>query len=181
MDIKFNNALLTILTTKYKKYMEAEIKLVEDAGYIVSKWNGAWHVKNVATKKTIWASGEYNRCTIYSNNSRYDFRRDDKAEDHGCKADLRGMLDTPVNMYYLEYKRALNWENDYTLGGTQIRAKKAELRSAKRSITDYEKSIEKTKKEIEALTKRLEAEVIARESAKQRLNKVREYLGLKTA
>ena len=181
MDINFNNALLTILTTKYKKYMEKEIKLVEEAGYIVSKWNGAWHIKNVATMKTIWGSGEYNHCTIYSNSARYNFVRDDKAEDHGCKADLRGMLDTPVNKYFLEYQRSLNWENDYTLGGTNIRAKRAELKSAKREITDYDKSIEKTKKEIEALTKKIEAEVVARERAKQRLNTVRENLGLKTA
>ena len=179
MDKTLNRAMLVVLTTQYKKDALEAHKAVEEAGYVISKWNGCWHIKNLSTKKVIWAdSGKYN-CTIYSNRTTYRFRWDNSAEYSGCKADLKGMLDKPENTAYIEYLRARQWTRGGVLGGTDISDKISALKGAKNAIKTYEDLLKKTRKEIEVLTKQLEDEVVGRENAKNYANTVRARYGLK--
>ena len=49
-----NEAIYTVLTTKYKKQAREAFKRVQDAGYEVYKNNGHFHIYNASTGKTIY-------------------------------------------------------------------------------------------------------------------------------
>ena len=178
MNNELHTAILVVLTTQFKKDMERSFKVVQEAGYEISKWNSHWYIKSPVTGKSLWAEG-YSYVRIYSSSAKtYQFHWESDREDRGCKADIVSMLNTPINKAWREYQALLYWGNDYKLGGTDFRDKREKYLSAKNAVDSCKRNIRTIKHDMIEAQNRLESQVRAQVKLEEQLVKVRKELGL---
>lgn len=171
-NIELNNAIYTVLTTKYKKDAKEAFKMVEAAGYNIDKCNGYFEVGNNKTKKYIRIYREF---YSYRENDRmivlYGLKnKDTVTHSNFKKIDFVNLLNTPTNVEY--YGRPRN-RSKFVEAAENIKR-------AKWMIKSYNKDIDKTKKEIEELTNRLVWYTTQREYHTNDLKNIRKEYNLKS-
>ena len=168
---RLNDAIFTVITNAFKKYMQDAVKTVEQAGYKVSKWNGHWHVTNPTTKRQVYCTGDTRRYIHQNGNGKPVgfYPRDE------VKVDFVGLLNKPINNEWNSL-RWRNWENP--VGINKYRDMASRLRDAKWNANYYAGQIKETRRKIEKLQEELEDEVRRAVLAEERLKTVRTELGL---
>lgn len=163
-----NEAIYKVISTQFKKDMGDALKIVENAGYKVTKWDGRFYVKNETTRRELCLREGYKGYKVCGNG--YDKCR--FGWNDVCPMDLVGYLNKEINRnwYELEFAR-----NDWM---SPTWRKYTMLKDAKSNIKYNETAIEKLRKEIaekQNILERCIADAVRRE---QKLTEVRKQLGL---
>lgn len=174
-NTELNNAIYTVLTTKYKKDARDAFKMVKDAGYVVGKRDGYFYVKNPKSDKVIFVwdyhwdyeTRDYNYYIIFS------YRNEKRRLTH--KFDLVNCLNTPINTTYRQL-REMNWHYD----PYGYKAKMKKVNYAKRWYNNRTENVQRILNKIDELQKELVDAVAYRENALAELNEVKKECGLKT-
>ena len=153
---ELNNAIYLVLITQYKKNAPEAFKMVEDAGYKITKYDGCFWVENVATRRQLYVNDR-------------GYVRDLKKNKISHKFDFVGFLNKPLNT---EYYRTPAGECERT-------AKRCRLSGAKFSVWRCERDIEKAKATIFSAENDLIKAVKEREKYMNGLREIRKQLGLK--
>lgn len=171
-----NEAIMRVITSKFKKDAPEAFKAVSDAGYIMYKVDGHWVVKHPLTERYVTVTGgiRYLGCGVsgYRIDRGWNYRNSliiyDGKGDLTTKFDFVGCLMTPYNR---EYYRIVN--------NATTRQKYDSLKWAKQTVKYSDERIEEIQTKIDKLTRDLISAVENRAQAKIRLNEVRKNLNLK--
>jgi hypothetical protein len=166
--MELNEAIYKVIKTQFKKDMGDALKVVEEAGYTVKKWDSRFYVKNPNTGRELCLREGWGKYKVCGNGSeKCAFRFEDV-----CRMDFVGYLEKPFN--YAWYKvqdmqrewRSATWY------------KWDRLRSAKFNIMYEKDEIAKVKQDIANLQARLEQAIRSQVKYEQNLIAVRKELGL---
>ena len=162
-----NEAIYTVLTTKYKKDAKEAFKMVEDAGYEMRKWDGWFIIENIKTKKHLYIDSHcYNPKLKFIRGSRIDKQIN---ITESWKFDFVNYLNTPYNE---EYYRFPKWK--------EINNNRREmLRHAKWVVEFRNEELDKVKAELEDAQRRLVRIAQRQAEAELELKQTRKELGLK--
>ena len=166
MDI--NEAIYKVMSTQFKKDMGEALKVVEEAGYTVSKWDSRFYVKNPKTGRELCLRDTYKGYAVHGNGHvkcKFNWGKT-------CSMDLVGYLEKPFNN---EWYKVQAMQSDWR---SATWYKWDRLRSAKWYIKYEKESIEKTKKKIAQLQQELEDAIRSQIRYEQNLVEVRKDLGL---
>ena len=137
MDKKeLNKAIYDVLTSQFKKDNPEAFKKVENAGYVIEKLNGHFHISNPKNRVGKWVRPMRIDCEdtgyrMYFNTTNYQNRK------FSNKIDFIDCLEKQRNRYepvYIESQAVINY-NYY-------------IKNKKERIKDYEEDIENRKKKI---------------------------------
>lgn len=163
-----NEAICKVIQTQFKKDMGEALKIVEGAGYAVTKWDGRFYVKNKVTNKELCLREGYKGYIVNGNG----YAKCKFPWDGICRMDFVGYLNKPFNRdwYATEAMR-----NDWR---TPIYYKYTRLLEAKRAIDHNNKEIERLKKELAKVQENLEYCIKQTVIREQNLKDVRTELRL---
>lgn len=167
---ELNKAILTVLTTQFKKDAKEAHQIVEDAGYEIYKYDGAFRVANKETHRVVYATWSWYGTYIHSNLRRYKFENE-KGKMPVIPFDFVGCLNKAINAES-PYVWRMEEVNKATLNYRRISHDKNSIKYAQERIA-------KIKKEIASLTDELIREVSDLKEAEIRLENTRKDLGLK--
>lgn len=155
-----NEAIYTVLTTKYKKEAPEAFKRVRDAGYEIYKEDGRFNVRSRETGKVIYISEEkqdYRRKkdgswgyityrNIYLGYGRYTY--------YNSKMDLVNALDTPENKVWHDILRDRNYV-DFGLKSKAVQLYKQKIQSKRRYMKACDEYIQNYQEQIKRLQKQI--------------------------
>ena len=167
--MNLNEAIYKVIKTQFKKDMGEALRLVEEAGYRVSKWDSRFYVKNERTNREVCLRESYFGNCIISGNG---YEKCKFHPDEVCRFDFIGYLEKPHNLawYDIEAKK-----NDWR---SPTWYKYDRLRSIRNSIKYAEDSINTRRKQIADLQRSLENDIEYRVKREQQLVEVRKELRL---
>lgn len=166
--MELNEAIYKVIETQFKKDMGEALRIVEGAGYKVSKWDSRFYVKNTTTGREVCLRECYKGYAVHGNgNVKCKFSWDGK-----CLIDFIGYLNKPFNT---EWYKVQAMRSDWR---SATWYKWDRLRSAKQCIKYEKDNIEKVKKDIANLQKRLENAIRSQVRYEQSLVEVRKELKL---
>ena len=163
---ELNKAILTVLTTQFKKDAKEAHSIVEDAGYEIYKQDGSFRVLKKDTHRLVYVKESWRTTTVYTNLRNYRFEN-----SRGVRFDFVGYLDKPVNPES-PYAWRIEELNKAMTGYRRLSIEKNSVESA-------EERIRRIKKQIASLTDELIDEVSRLKEAEIRLEQTRGKLGLK--
>lgn len=165
---ELNKAIYKVISSRFKKDCAEAYKAVTAAGYTISKWHGNFEVKNEATRRSIWLSGDYNQFLHYG---WYDCQKKRIEKINLFAFDYVNCLNTPVNSDWYEHVR---WYGEQR----PTREKYDCLKSA-RWNRDYDKRrLNDLQKQIAELQERLISAAQDVSKSEQKLKDVKRELGL---
>lgn len=166
--MELNEAIYKVISTQFKKDMGDALKIVEGAGYKVSKWDSRFYVKNEKTGRELCLRDTYRGYAVHGNGyvkCKFNW-------DKTCSMDLVGYLEKPFNN---EWYKVQAMQSDWR---SATWYKWDRLKTAKWNIRYETDVIEKTKKEIAKLQQNLENAIREQIRYEQNLIAVRKELGL---
>ena len=162
-----NDAIHTVLTTKFKKDAREAFAAVEDAGYTIEKRDGAFWVSNAETRRYVYL--RVNRygpgCTVNANNLYKRFTT------YGAEKviDYVNLLNKPLNMAWYS-------ANNNTYAPTEM---KYRLLVNNRDHVKYaDNEVARIQEKIDELQRELVIEIERRATYKQNLINCRKTFGL---
>lgn len=174
-----NDAIVNMLLVQFKNQLENnEVKIIENAGFLIAKNNGHFVVETVRDgeyyNREVCIKESYRgfKVIVWNGYTQTEYKFKDIAEIR-LKFDFVGFLTTPVNKAYAELLRTIMYANR-----TDTQQKMYNLRSAKNFIKYAKDDIEKTKKKIRELQEELECDIRRQVDYEHDLAKVRKELGL---
>jgi len=163
-----NEAVYKVISTQFKKDMGDALKIVEDAGYKVSKWDGRFYVKNTNTGREVCLREGYKGYKVCGNGDAKHLI----PWDGVCRMDLVGYLEKPFNReWYKVQAMRSDWRSPTWYKWDRVR-------DAKYKVSCTVRDIEDTKRKIVELTNRLESDATRLAERKQNLVTIRKELGL---
>lgn len=166
--MELNEAIYKVMSTQFKKDMGEALRVVEEAGYTVSKWDSRFYVKNPKTGRELCLKEGYKGYNIFGNGDRKSI----VPWGTERRMDLVGYLEKPINH---EWYKAQAMQNDWR---SATWYKWDRLRNAKWYIKYEKENIEKTKKKIAQLQQELEDTIRSQIRYEQNLVNIRKELGL---
>ena len=166
--MELNEAIFKVMNTQFKKDMGEALKIVEGAGYKVSKWDSRFYVKNEKTGRELCLRDTYKGYAVHGNGyvkCKFNW-------DKTCLMDLVAYLEKPFNT---DWYKAQAMRSDWR---SPTYYKCYRLKNAKHDISYEKNAIEDIKKEITKLQRRLESAIRAQVRYEQNLIEVRKELGL---
>ena len=166
--MNLNEAIYEVIRTQFKKDMGEALKIVEGAGYEVTKWDGRFYVRNKKLNKDVCIREGHRGFKIVGNG--YDkckFGWDDV-----CRMDFVGYLNKPSNT---EWYAVQALRNDWR---SPTFYKYMRLRDARGAVEYNRKEIGRLRKQIADLHATLDKCVADRAERAQKLLNVRKELGL---
>lgn len=170
-DYALNEALLKVLTTKFKKDAPAEFKMVSDAGYEVYKVDGMFRVYNANTHREIHFTRGYGY-RVYGYLNWTNGRKQCTTYEDLTKVNIVGVLNTPPN--YAKRPTGYGY-----WGETKTKYNARKLCEAKMRVKCADESIDRARRELEKAQKELERTIQYRVRVAYELNECRKELNLK--
>lgn len=174
-----NDAIVNMLLVQFKNQLENnEVKIIENAGFVISKNDGHFVVRTVRDneyyQREVCIKESYRgfKVVTWNGYAQTEYKFKDIA-DIRLKFDFEGFLNAPINKEYAELRRTILYANR-----TDTQQKMYNLRSAKYSIKYAKADIEKTKEKIRELQEELEHDIRRQVDYEHDLAKVRKELGL---
>ena len=166
--MELNEAIYKVISTQFKKDMGEALKIVEGAGYKVSKWDSRFYVKNEKTGRELCLRNTYNGYAVHGNGyvkCKFNW-------DKTCPMDLVAYLEKPFNdeWYKVQAMRS-DWRSP-----TYYKCHR--LKDAKWYIEYKKNDIKNINNEITKLQQRLEEAIRSQVKYEQNLVNIRKELGL---
>ena len=111
---KINDAIRTVVTTRFKKDAKESHEFLEGLGYVISKWDGRFNVTNTKTDKTITVDESYIRCGYIA--VRKSYYKNHEYISRLKKFDYYSCLETPKNNNRSDVHKRCNkvsWNYDH--------------------------------------------------------------------
>lgn len=170
---ELNQAMLKVMTTKYKKDAKEAHKLVEDYGYEIVKRNGMFWVIHPKTKKYIYIDevygyGGYYYYVNYCSGTKKVYIK--KRPDILNNFDFVNCLGTPENTAY----RDSIWRERYC--STKYKEIRKSIKDTKRCIMWEECDIKNTEHKIKNLQDKLMYYATRKNEYEKHLNELRKQV-----
>lgn len=151
--MNLNDAIIQVITTKYKKDALGAHKIVEDAGYKIDKRDGRYYVSNEVTHRycNAWLTGyDYGRQRWYFDwGSMVYARKIHYGNPSGIKVDFVNLLNTPYNREGHVSAYDDKWNNSVA------KEKYSRLKQLRYNVDYYSKETQKIIDEFSRLQERL--------------------------
>lgn len=168
--MKLNEAILVVISNRYKKNAAAAHKIVEAAGYIIDKNHNHYTIRNPKTGRYVYMDLLVSRfCLNWGSlgfgSKEYRFLND-------IKFDFVNMLNTPYNHDGNPYSYTNTFEK------SKAKERYAQLRRYKRNVTRQQDAVDLLLQQIADLQHKLVGEVEVKVKCETDLNEYRAKCGL---
>lgn len=163
---ELNKAIGIVITAQYKKDYREAFKMVEEAGYVIDKWNGSFGVTNTATHRTVKINFDKYHARLMLNPYKYGQRVDDNWELLQ-KVDFVGCLEKEINKVWQQaqcyeyvsptmekYKRIKSVRSSIRYNASEVIRIKKKMEELQKSLEYYQKGYQESREELVAVKAR---------------------------